>query len=90
MHQICILAPAEHIVEIRNTASSMSHFSDDPNKLLTIKLSADGKDPATYYFCAFNYSKNVYNDILNLKKHTEVFVGDPKEFLTSKNLKVII
>ncbi len=91
--QICILAPAEHIDDIRNIAATLSHFPV-PSKLLTIKLSPTGLEPATHYFCASNYSKNVHSSIMNLKKnsptdYTEIFVGDPKEFLNAKNLKVI-
>lgn len=91
--QICILAPAEHIEDIRNIASGLSYFPI-AEKLLTIKLSATGEEPVTHYFCASNYSNKVHKSILELKKnsltdYTEVFVGDPKEFLNSKNLKVI-
>lgn len=91
--QICVLAPAEHIEEIRNIAATLSYFPM-AEKLLTIKLSATGEEPATHYFCASNYSPKIHKSILELKNnsptdYTEVFVGCPKEFLNSKNLKVI-
>lgn len=93
MQQICILAPAEHINEIRSTATAIPKFSE-ASKLLNIKLSPTGEEPVTHYFCASNYSNKTHKSILDLKKnsptdYTEVFVGDPKEFLNSKNLKVI-
>ena len=93
MDQICIIGPAEHIEWIRNVAITLPQFKN-PEKLLTIKLSPTGEEPATHYFCASNYSEKAYNDIKELKKnsptdHTEVFVGSPKEFLKSKNLKVV-
>jgi len=94
MKQICILAPAEHIEEIRNVAIRLPHFSATADKLLKIKLSESGEEPATAYFCACNYSSTIHADIMDLKitsnvDYTEIFIGDPKEFLASKNLKVI-
>lgn len=93
MDQICIIGPAEHIEWIRNVAATLPNFSN-PAKLLNIKLSPNGEEPATHYFCASNYSDKIYEAIMELKKnsptdHTEVFVGSPKEFLKSKNLRVI-
>lgn len=85
--QICILAPAEHIDEIRNSARLISKFSN--GNLLNLKLSETGEEPVTHYFCAFNYNEKIYNQIIELKKYTEVFVGNSIDFVKSKNLKLI-
>lgn len=85
--QICILAPAEHIDEIRSSGKTISKFSN--SNLLNIKLSENGEEPATHYFCAFNYNEKLYNQIMELRKYSEVFIGNPIDFVKSKNLKII-
>ncbi len=94
MDQICSIAPAEHIEEIRNVVVQLSHFTNS-TRLLAIELSPNGNLPATHYFCSINYTKKLYDDIMAFKKscgtdYTEVMVvADPREFLISKNLKVV-
>lgn len=81
--QICILAPAEYIDEIRSTATAIPKFSE-ASKLLNIKLSPTGEEPATHYFCASNYSNKTHKSILDLKRTRQQII---QKFLlaTQKN-----
>jgi len=87
---VCILVAAADVDKVREAAKSLPLFKDTPtDKLMNISLSESGEFPATHYFCVANVSKEVYKQMLAMRKYSEMSKKDPKEFLKSKNLKVI-
>ena len=86
--QINILVKAEDAEAARETAMKISYFTDK-SRILIIPLSKDGSTPASHFYCAMNYVEDRYKELMELKKLTEIEVGSPKEFITSRNLKIV-
>ena len=86
MKRVCILCPVENIDDVRKTASSIFKYTT-----LTIEVSSNGEDPATYYYCYLQTSESGFNQLLSLQKYTIIEeVTSPKDFLSKWNLKIII
>jgi len=85
--KICILANNEHVEEIRIKAREIAEFSKHKN--LSIACSEDGELPATHWLCTFEASDGMSEKLLALKDKSEMELAEPKDFLRSRNLKII-
>lgn len=86
--RICILAPLEHVEAVRTKAREiLPEISDHP--LLNIPVSADGKEPATHYFCHFLVSREIADRILAAQNLADIAIASPSKFLAGKNLKIV-
>ena len=91
--QLCILVAADNLDAAKAMALKLPYFTK-AEALFRVGLSATGAAPATHYLCASNYTDRLYNDVVALKNddgtdYTELYVGNPKDFIESKNLKVV-
>jgi len=84
---ICILISDEHIESGRESAKSIPQFSK--HTALAIPVSSSGDAPPTHWFCSFNASEEVYQQIKELQQFSEVVESAPRPFLESKELKII-
>lgn len=85
--RLCILAPAEHVETIRQTARENGL---DHKYMLTIPTSKTGEEPATHWFCNFKVSQEMCDKLLALKNLSEMEVTDNwQEFLKSQEVKLI-
>ncbi len=84
---ICILSTVENIEAVREKAKTLPEFTK--HDALSIPLSADGELPPTHYFCTFSTTQEKYNAIKSLEDLTVIESGNPKDFLTERNLKII-
>jgi hypothetical protein len=57
--------------------------------VLKTPVSANGKEPATHWFCFLTVNEAGYEKIMSLQKNSEIEEGNPKEFLRARGLKVI-
>ncbi len=87
---VCILVPSADVEKVRDAALTVEFFAKtNREKLMNIALSETGQEPATHYFCSANISQELYEKLSNMRKYSEMSTEDPKNFLKSKNLKVI-
>lgn len=84
---ICILVLNEHLDSARESAKKIPQF--EKHTALAIPVSENADLPASHWFCSFNASDDVFEQIKNLQEFSEVVESDPKEFLQSKNLQII-
>lgn len=57
--------------------------------ILLVKLSENGKDPATHYFCSLSSEPRRIESLMNQKEYTIMEISETKEFLQKWNLKII-
>jgi hypothetical protein len=86
MH-INILCPDKDIVEARKKAKEIPYFSN--HQSLTIPLSKEGELPITHWFCTFDVSSELCEEIKAAADLSTVELGSPREFLNKYNLKMI-
>jgi len=84
---ICILASNENIDVVRERAKQILQFAT--HAALTVPVSEYGEMPATHWFCTFNASEEVFQQIKDLQEFSEVAEADPRTFLKEHNLKII-
>lgn len=56
---------------------------------LPIKVGKHGEEPITHWVCQLEAKKELYEKLLSLKKFSEIEISNLKEFLESKNLKLV-
>jgi len=81
--KLCILCDNSKVEEVRETGKKI--FGNN----MRVGVSANGKDPATHWFCFLTVSQEGYDKLLELKNYTTIEESGPKEFLERWNLKVI-
>jgi hypothetical protein len=87
---ICILTPAENVDAVREAAKTIGTFSEaDVRKLMAIQLSPTGDAPPTHYFCSSLVTQETLDEMLTVRRFSEIVVSDPRQFLRSRNLKVV-
>jgi hypothetical protein len=84
---ICILSTVENVEAVREKAKTLPNFAK--HIAVTIPVSSDGELPPTHYFCTFNTTQETCDQIMALQKLSVIETGKPKEFLSSRNLKII-
>lgn len=84
---ICILASNENISTVRERAKQIPQFAEHTS--LAIPVSSDGEMPISHWFCTFNASDEVYQQVKDLQDLSEVVESEARPFLESRNLKVI-
>jgi hypothetical protein len=60
-----------------------------PKGHLKIPVSYTGQLPATHWFCFINIDQKGYEEFLSIQEHSIIEEGNPKEFLSKWNLKII-
>jgi hypothetical protein len=85
--KICILSTNDNVEEIRIKAREIDQFASHRN--LSIACSETGELPASHWLCTFEASEETAAQLMALQDKSEMVLSEPKEFLRSKNLKII-
>ena len=86
--RICILATAENVDTVRETArQNLPEFAN--HRMFDTPVSADGTMPATHWLCHFKVSQGMVDKLMALKNLSDMEVATPSEFLSDRNLKII-
>jgi hypothetical protein len=85
--KICILATDDKVAVVRERAATIPAFVR--HTTMNIPLSPTGDAPPTHWFCTFDATDSMYQQIVALQQDSEVVQSEPDAFLTSRNLKVI-
>ncbi|MEI8270348.1 MAG: hypothetical protein WCG45_03180 [bacterium] len=84
---INVLCPDKDIIEAREKAKDIAYFSNHTS--LTIPVSEEGNLPVTHWYCTFDVSQELYEEIKAAAYLSIVEIGSPKEFLNKHNLRII-
>ena len=87
--RICILASAENVETVRQTAKEkLPDLANVP--LLNMPVSASGNLPATHWFCNFKVSQEMCDRLIAAKELSIMEVTDDwKRFLEDQGLKLV-
>lgn len=83
--RVTIVCPNDHIEEVREKAKLLiqSHLA------LTTPLSSDGNLPATHWLCTCHLTDEGFKKLIELKKHSSIYVDNPKRVLKENGLEII-
>lgn len=84
---VSILVTDDKVAAARESAKVIEKFAGHTS--LALPLSATGEAPPSHWFCTFDASENVLDEIRALQKYTEVVELEPVGFLRSRGLKTI-
>lgn len=86
--KICIMATSENVEQVRATAYEKLPQLVGHN-LLNYPASATGEEPVTHWICQLEAKKDLYDRLMQIKELSEMEASNLKDFLESKNLKLV-